>query len=134
MAARRNGRRVLGEGGDSFLYYPEIHYEVLTYTDDETVNKEDTGKTLVMNSGDEKDFSLPSVAAADIGLTFTFATIGAGKTIIDPADADTIDDSTATTGNISATAAAGVIPTITIRLVTATKWAIVSANGTWTTT
>jgi hypothetical protein len=134
MAARRNGRRLGGEGGDTYIYYPEIVLEVLTKTGDYNVQKSDSGKILVMNSGAEKDFVLPSVDASDLGLTFTFVTIGAGKTIIDPADADVIDDSTATTGNISATAAAGVVPTITIQLVSATQWAIQAANGTWTTT
>ncbi|MHA2135341.1 MAG: hypothetical protein ACW99J_15890, partial [Candidatus Thorarchaeota archaeon] len=87
MAARRNGRRLGGEGGDTYIYYPEIVFEVLTKTDDYNVQKSDSGKILVMNSGSEKDFVLPSVSAADLGLTYTFVSIGAGKLIIDPADA-----------------------------------------------
>ena len=131
MVEIRNGREVLRE---VFLFEPEKKFEVLTKTDDYTVKITDKGKILVMNSSAEKDFNLPSVGSADIGTEFTFATIGSGKTIIDPADADTIDDSTASTGNISATAAAGVVPTITIQLVSETQWAIKAANGTWTTT
>ena len=128
---RRNGREVLRE---VFLFEPEKKFAVLTKTDDYTVKLTDKGKLLVMNSGSDKTFTLPSVSAADVGTIWTFATIGAGKCSIDPADADKIDDSTATTGDISATAAAGVVPAITLELVSATQFAIKAANGTWTTT
>jgi len=132
MAARRNGRRVLG--GNIFIDGPEIKFAVETKTANYSVLVTDTGKTFVMNSGDAHTFTLPSVGAGDVGLTFTFTSIGAGKCTIQTSDSDRIDDS-AGGGYISMTYA-GVgneLPTVTLRLVSATMWAIVGANGTITT-
>lgn len=128
MAARRNGRRVLG---DVFINDPEIQYDVQTKTDDYSVLVTDSGKTLVMNSSSNKGFTLPSVAAGDVGLTYTFTSIGSGKCTITASDSDRIDDSNAG-GHIDFTFA-GVgneLPTVTLRLVSSTHWAIIGANGT----
>lgn len=123
----RNGRPVLNE---VFLYHPRKELKVSTYTDDHTVLKTQSGHVLVMNSASEKTFTLPSVAAADIGLEYTFTNINTGNLIIDPADSDTVDDSSAgetiSSGDDSVTS-------ITLRLVSATHWQIVGANGTWAT-
>ncbi len=127
----RNGKLVLNE---PYIIGGSFQDKGTTYTDDHTVLLDQTGQLLIMDSGSEKDFNLPSISAADIGKRFHFASTGTGKLIINPADADTIDDSTASSGDISATSAAGVIVTLSIEVVSATEYAILQgANGTWTT-
>ena len=128
----RNGKLVLNE---PYILSPTIQDKATTYTDNHTVTLEQTGQLLIMDSGSEKTFTLPSIDASDIGKRFPFASTGAGKCILAPADADTIDDSTASSGHISATSSAGVITTISIEVVSVTEYAILQgANGTWTTT
>ncbi len=103
-----------------------------TYTDNHTVLVAEAEMTLLMDAGAEKTFSLPSVDATNVGLRYTFGVMDGFKLNIDPADADTIDDSTATTGDISTT---GQYNTITLELASVTEWIISGgANGTWTTT
>jgi hypothetical protein len=104
-----------------------------TKTDNYTVTLADKGKTLVMNSAAEKTFSLPSVAAADIGIWFTFAKIAAGKLIIDAADSDKIADSGAG-DTIYNDQTLEVYATIILKLISATQWAIIGADGIWVTT
>ena len=76
---------------------------------------------------------MPSVDATNIGLTYTFARINTGSVIVDAADSDLIADSTAG-GTIYCNTAGQTYATISLRLITATQWAIVGAHGTWTTT
>ena len=89
---------------------------------------------ITVNSGSTQTLTLPSVGAGDVGVWLTVVKLGAGKVIIDPADADTIADSTASTGTIFDDVATETYATITLRLVTATLWVIVGAHGTWVTT
>jgi len=125
----RNGRPVLHE---VFLYHPRKELKSTSYSGNHTVLKTQSGQQLVLNSTSNYTFSLPSVSAADIGLEYTFVNINTGRLTIDPADDDTIDASTATTGTLYSDTDS--IASITIRLVSATHWQIVGANGTWTAT
>ena len=126
----RNGRDVLHE---VYLYHPTKEFFPVTKTDDYTVLKTDAGKLLIMNAGTDKTFSLPSVSAADIGLVYAFAGIGAARITIDAADSDIIDDSNAG-ATIYSDDDGSSIASIVLELVAATKWAIRAANGTWVTT
>lgn len=125
----RNGRRILGAGG--LILDPEISYDVVTKTDDYTVLVTDSGRTLVMNSTGNKTFTLPSVGAGDVGLTYTFININTGRLTIQAADSDIIDDSSA---GGTAYSDDDNNPTYTIRLASTTRWETIGANGTWTTT
>jgi hypothetical protein len=104
-----------------------------TKTNNYNVLTTDTGSTLIMNAATAKTFSLPSVDATNVGVWCTFVKIGAGQVTIDAADSDTIADSgagdTIYNGQANETSA-----TITLELVSETKWAITGASGTWTTT
>jgi hypothetical protein len=104
-----------------------------TKTDTYNVTTTDTGKTLVMNSANDKIFNLPSVDATNVGTFYTFVKIGAGKVTIDAADSDLIADSSAG-GTIYDSQASETYATITLQLVSATQWVITGFNGTWTTT
>ena len=100
-------------------------------TDNYSVLVTDAENAFTMAAGAEKTFSLPSVDGTNVGLCFTFINLDGNNVIIDPADSDTIDDSTADTGNISSSTQYG---SITLMLASATEWVIIAANGTWTTT
>ena len=106
---------------------------VETKTDNYSVEIADSGKLLVMNSADDKIFSLPSVAAGDIGTRFYFSKIGVGKVTIDAADSDKISDSGAG-DTIYNDQTLEVYATIYLILVSATQWAIIGADGIWVTT
>ena len=106
---------------------------VETKTDNYSVEIADSGKLLVMNSADDKIFSLPSVAAGDIGTRFYFSKIGVGKVTIDAADSDKISDSGAG-DTIYNDQTLEVYATIHLMLVSATQWAIIGADGIWVTT
>lgn len=114
-----------------FIKDPRIQVDALTYTDNHTVTVNQTGKTLIMNSTSNKGFTLPAVAAADVGTEFTFVNINTGRLTITAGTGDTIDDSNAS-GTIYSDD--NTIPSITLRLVSSTHWQIISANGAWTTT
>lgn len=125
----RNGIPILYE---PFILRPAKELKVWTYTGNHTVELDQAGMVLVLNSTTNYTFTLPSVGAADIGVEFHFTNINTGRLTIDPADADTIDASTATTGTIYSDT--DTVASITIRLVSATHWQIQFANGTWTAT
>jgi hypothetical protein len=105
---------------------------VNTKTDNYTVRYSDSGKTLVMDSASDKTFTLPSVSANNVGLTFTFVKINSGRVTIQAADSDTIDNSTGG-GTIYDSQAGETYATITIQLVTETKWVVIGIRGTWST-
>jgi len=105
----------------------------VTKTDNYVVTTADFGKTLVMNSANDKTFTLPSVAAGNVGAILKFAKIGAGKVTIDAADSDTIADSSAG-GTIYNNIATQTYATLTIQLVSTTAWSIIEGHGTWVTT
>jgi hypothetical protein len=103
-----------------------------TKTASYTVLTTDSGKVLIMNAAGTTTFSLPSVTAANIGIWFTFVKLGAGQLTIDAADSDIIVDSSAG-GTIYNEYAAETWATITLILVSETKWTIIGALGHWTT-
>jgi len=104
---------------------------VSTKTDSYVVTTSDLGKSLRMNSADDKNFTLPSVGTTEDGARLTFIKQGAGKMTVTAVDTDYIDDSSAT-GTIYTTTN---YATITIEYVHGmTRWVIISANGTFTTT
>ena len=108
--------------------------EVEDKTDSYSVASADFGKTLRMNSADEKTFTLPSVGAADNGARLTFVKLGAGKLNIATADSDVIADSAAG-GTIYNSTAAETYATLAIEYVHGSvKWVVRGAHGTWTTT
>jgi hypothetical protein len=126
----RNGRLVSDSG--ELISDPNIKYKSTTYTDNHTVTLAQTGETLVMNSSNNKTFTLPSVSASDIGTRYTFANENTGRVTIQTADSDVISDSAG--GGTIYSDTNGPAAQITIELVSATEWAIIGADGTWTTT
>ena len=115
----------------SYILNPNIKFKTTTYTDSYTVKLTQTGETLIMNSSSNKTFTLPSVSASDMGVTFTFANINTGKLTIDAADSDIIADS-ATGATIYSDD--DNFSQLTLELVSATRWLVKGAHGTWTTT
>jgi len=84
-----------------------------------------------MNSADDKSFTLPSVGTTEDGARVTFIKQGAGKMTMIAVDTDYIDDSSATGTIYTITNYA----TITLEYVHGmTRWVIISAAGTFTTT
>jgi len=103
-----------------------------TKTDTYDVLVADKGKTLVMDAASAKIFNLPSVAAGDIGIWFTFAKVNTGKVTIQAADSDIIADSSA--GGTIYDDMITMYDSITLQLVSATQWVITGLDGTWVTT
>lgn len=124
----RNGRKVWIE---PWIIDPNITAGSKTFTDDHTVSLEDRGFDHVMNSATNKTFTLPSVGEPEIGVPFTFKNINTGRLTIQAADSDVIDDSSAGGTIYSDT---DNIASLTLKLVSATKWQIDGANGAWVTT
>ena len=105
--------------------------DVSTKTDNYVVTTADLGKSLRMNSADDKNFTLPSMGTTEDGARLIFIKQGAGKMTVTAVDTDTIDDSSATGTIHTETNYA----TITLEYVHGmTRWVIISANGTFTTT
>lgn len=103
-------------------------------TDNYTVTLNDIGKSLRMNSADDKTFFLPSMGYADDGGRVTFVKIAAGKVTIDAADNDKIADS-GEGDTIYNDTAGEIYATITLEYVHAVAtWVVIGAHGTWTTT
>lgn len=124
----RNGRKVWKE---PWILDPNITYGSKTFTDDHTVSLEDRGYDLIMNSASNKTFTAPSVDEPEIGIEYTFYNIGTGRLSIQMADSDTVDDSSAGGTIYSDTDG---VSSLCIRLVSASHWQIVGANGAWVTT
>ena len=97
-----------------------------------TLTGSDFGKTITVNSASAETIYLPSVSSTDIGAQFSFVKLGAGNLTIVAADSDIIADSTAG-GTIVNDTAAQTFATMTLRLVTDTKWVLMWGDGTWTT-
>jgi len=105
------------------------HMVVSTKTDSHVVTSADFGKSLRMNSADDKSFTLPSVGTSEDGARVTFIKQGAGKMTMIAVDTDYIDDSSATGTIYTITNYA----TITLEYVHGmTRWVIISAAGTFT--
>ena len=106
---------------------------VVTKITDYVVTTDDFGTTFVLIGVGNATFSLPSVAAANIGGWLRFIKTGIGTLTVDAADADLIADSGAG-DTIYNSVALETYATLTIMLVTATQWVIIGAHGTWVTT
>lgn len=101
-------------------------------TDNYVITTTDLGKTLVMNSADDKTFSLPSVGAGEDGSLIYISKISTGKVTIDAADTDYIHDSTAGSGIYNQNGQN--YASITLRYNHSdTRWYIIDASGTWVT-
>ena len=112
------------------------NFIVTAKTDNYNVLAGDFGanKALSMNSADDKTFTLPSVAAGDIGDILTFIKLGAGKVTIATADADTIHDSAAG-GTLYNDIATETYASVSIMLTGATQWSMINKSGIgWITT
>jgi len=125
---RLNGRLVLI---GAYLISPTIRLAATTYTDNHTVTWDQAGHRLIMNSASNKTFVLPSGSATYIGSRFSFANINTGRLTIQAAANNYIDDSSLSGADYCDT---DLIADITLELVSATRWHIVSANATWVTT
>jgi hypothetical protein len=103
-------------------------------TDDYVVTRNDTGYTLVMSAGaNSKTFTLFTPATADVGKRFTFANIGTGRLTIAVAGAGvSLNGGTAATGTMYSDT--DTVATLTIEVMSATLWSVISATGTWSTT
>ena len=104
---------------------------VLTKTDDYTVTTSDLGKSLRMNNAAAKNFTLSSAGSTEDGARLTFVKQGAGRMTITAVDSDTVHDSSAAGTIYTETLYA----TLTLEYVHGmTRWVIISATGTLTTT
>jgi len=118
-----NGRSQLGAKVD-----------VVTKTDSYTITTSDFGKTLRMNSADDKIFTLPSVGAVDDGARVIVVKLGAGKVTVQAADSDIIADGTAG-GTLYNNTAAQIYADVSLEYVhQSVTWIIRGAHGTWTST
>lgn len=126
-----NGQEVI-EG--AYLLECNIEQKQVLKTDDYTVTVNDTGYTLVMSAGaNSKTFTLFTPAAADIGKRFTFANIGTGRLTVAVAGTGVqLNNGTATSGTMYSDD--DYVATLTIEVMSATKWSVICATGTWSTT
>jgi len=91
----------------------------------------DFGKIITVTA--DATITLPAVGAGDIGATITIIKAGATAVTIAAEGSDTIADSGAG-GTIYNNVSAETSATITLRLITDTKWSILGVDGTWTVT
>jgi hypothetical protein len=108
----------------------ETTQTVTEKTDDYNVASDDFGNALYMNSADDKTFTLPSVSGSDIGKKITMFNLGTGKLTVATSDSDTIADSDGGYGIYTEQQNTA----ITLQLLTASAWHIVSSSGIWITT
>lgn len=107
--------------------------ETLTKTDNYTLLIADFNKTLVMDSASNKTFTIPTATATEIGSRITFVKTNTGKVTLQlPASTTLVDSSAA--GTMYNDLTNETWATVTIQLVTATKWVVVGGFGTWITT
>jgi len=127
------GNEVVNIAGPDLTSYAPLKKTIADKTDDYPVVVADTGKILTMSNAGTKTFTLPVIAAGDIGTIITFVKKGAGKVVIQANTGQYIDDSTSA-GTIYDDQAAELTSTITLLAISTTQWVIVSANGIWITT
>jgi hypothetical protein len=127
------GDEVVNIAGPDLTPYAPLKKTIADKTDDYNVVVADTGKILTMSNAGTKTFTLPVIAAGDIGTQITFVKRGAGKVVIQANTGQYIDDSTSA-GTIYDDQAAELTSTITLLAISTTQWVIVSANGIWITT
>lgn len=103
-------------------------------TDTYNITLADFGKSLRMNSANDKTFNLPSVGASEDGARVTIEKLAAGKVTIDAADSDKIADSGAGQ-TIYNDIAAEIYANITLEYIhSVVTWVIIGGHGTWVTT
>ncbi|MFA7007522.1 MAG: hypothetical protein WC204_01565 [Elusimicrobiales bacterium] len=98
-----------------------------------TLTASDFGKTYISTGATGFTYNLPSTTSADIGAQFTFVKLGTGKVTIDPYTGDFIENSSAT-GVLYNNAVSAAYSSVTIRLINATLWMVISEEGSWTAT
>lgn len=118
-----------GGGGSS----TDIINVLETKTDNYTLVATDFGKTLVMDSASNKAFTLPTTVAGNVGAKITFVKTNTGKVTLQMPASTTIADSNAA-GTMFNDLTNETWASVTIQLVTATKWVVVGGFGTWITT
>ena len=90
------------------------------------------GKVFTMSSANAKTFTLPALAAGDLGKPIVLVKKGAGKVTVQAGTGQVIADSP-TGGYIYDDQAGETYATLTLVAVTTTLWVIVDFDGTWTT-
>ena len=101
-----------------------------TKTDDYTITTSDFGKTIRMNSVDDKTFTFPSVGSSHDGKRITLGKINTGKVTFQAADTDKVADSDAG-GAAYNDVATEVFANFTFEYVHATTtWNVVGGHGT----
>lgn len=120
--------------GGVLINDPTIQYDVLLKTDNYTLTVNDTGKTVQMSAGaNNKTITLFTPVAADVGKRFTFTNLGTGRLTVAVAGAGVqLNNGTATTGTMYSDD--DYVASLTVEVQSATKWTVLSAVGTWTTT
>ncbi len=98
-----------------------------------TLTPSQFGETIAINSVNIETIYLPSVNALHIGAWYRFVKLGSGTVIIEAADLDTIADSGAG-DTIYNNTPGETYATLTLLLVSESKWVITEGHGTWTTT
>ena len=104
-----------------------------TKTDDCTVTTSDFGKSIRMNSTEDKTFTLPSVGAGEDGKRIRLGKVNSGRVTIATADSDKIADSDAG-GTIYNDVATEIFAYLDLEYVHATTTWNISGHGTWITT
>jgi len=92
-----------------------------------------TDEIFIMNAAGDKIFTLPSVAAANVGIGCILIKTGAGKVTIQASDSDKINDSSAG-GTLYNALAAETWAAVIIKLVTETQWIAFCLGTGWITT
>lgn len=124
---KTNGKYVLGSGTGS------AGGTVVTKTADYAVVKADFGNSLVMDSASNKTFTLPTTIAGDVGAKITFIKANTGKVTLQMPAGTKVADS-ANAGTMYNDLINEDYATITLQLITATKWVVLGGMGTWITT
>lgn len=116
-------------------YYMELQYQAYVDTTTgsaPTLTAADFGKLhIYSHASTSPNYTLPAGASANVGGIIKFIKTGTGTMTITAAASNTIEDSS-TAGTIYC--ADSGIASITLQMVSATKWVIVAATNTWTTT
>jgi len=95
-----------------------------------TLDANDFGKTITVNNSDLMWVYLPSASAAYIGATITVVKSGSGQVRVDAAASNYIMSSVAS-GSVFCNGDSSSYATITLRLIDATRWVIISSDGGW---
>jgi len=110
------------------VFGADLSAQVSNKTGDFVLTSSELGKSVRMNSSDDKTFTFPSVGADEDGNRMTLSRIGTGKLTLQMVDSDIIGDSNAT-GTLFIPANTG-LASITVEYVHAiVTWVIVSFAG-----